>query len=88
MGTQQLLLIVLGVIIVGIAIAVGITIFNNQSYNSNMQAVASELSHYGSMVIQWWKTPRAQGGAGAGNTETTQEGGEITYEYGEDEVAS
>jgi type II secretory pathway component PulF len=29
MGTQQLLLIVLGVIIVGVAIAVGITIFNN-----------------------------------------------------------
>ncbi len=31
MGTQQLLLIVLGVIIVGVAIAVGITIFNNQA---------------------------------------------------------
>ncbi|MCB5247979.1 MAG: hypothetical protein LHW57_08150 [Candidatus Cloacimonetes bacterium] len=64
MGTQQLLLIVLGVIIVGIAIAVGITIFNNQAYNSNQQAVASELNNYASMVQQWWKTPEAQGGAG------------------------
>lgn len=64
MGTQQLLLIVLGVIIVGIAIAVGISIFNNQSYNSNQQAVASECQGYGSMVVQWWKTPREQGGAG------------------------
>ncbi|MDD2424178.1 MAG: hypothetical protein PHG34_08210 [Candidatus Cloacimonetes bacterium] len=64
MGTQQLLLIVLGVIIVGVAIAVGITIFNNQAYNANQQAVASELNTYGSMVLQWWKTPESQGGAG------------------------
>lgn len=64
MGTQQLLLIVLGVIIVGIAIAVGITIFNNQAYNSNQQAVASELTNYAAMVNQWWKTPKSQGGAG------------------------
>lgn len=71
MGTQQLLLIVLGVIIVGIAIAVGITIFNNQSYNANQQAVSSELNTYGSMVLQWWKTPAAQGGAGKGGTAGT-----------------
>lgn len=64
MGTQQLLLIVLGVIIVGIAIAVGITIFNNQAYNNNRQAVATELNTYGTSAIQWWKTPVAQGGAG------------------------
>lgn len=64
MGTQQLLLIVLGVIIVGIAIAVGITIFNNQAYNANQQAVSQELNTYGTMVVQWWKTPIAQGGAG------------------------
>lgn len=64
MGTQQLLLIVLGVIIVGIAIAVGITIFNNQAYNNNRQAVATELNTYGTTAMQWWKTPVAQGGAG------------------------
>ena len=66
MGTQQLLLIVLGVIIVGIAIAVGINIFNSQSYNSNQQAVAQELNTYASMVLQWWKTPTSQGGHGQG----------------------
>lgn len=64
MGTQQLLLIVLGVIIVGVAIAVGITIFNTQAYNSNRQAVAAELSTYAHSVLQWWKTPVSQGGAG------------------------
>lgn len=71
MGTQQLLLIVLGVIIVGIAIAVGITIFNNQAYNNNRQAVATELNTYGTSAIQWWKTPVAQGGAGKTFNATT-----------------
>ncbi len=64
MGTQQILLIVLSVIIVGVAVVVGILMFNNQGYNSNKQAVASDLTTYGSLVIQWWKTPSAQGGAG------------------------
>lgn len=64
MGTQQLLLIVLGVIIVGIAIAVGITIFNNQAINANANALASEANNYAAQVLQYWKTPIAQGGAG------------------------
>jgi hypothetical protein len=64
MGTQQILLIVLSVIIVGIAVVVGIMMFNNQAYNANKQAVASENTTYGSLVVQWWKTPRSQGGAG------------------------
>lgn len=64
MGTQQLLLIVLGVIIVGIAIAVGINLFASQSYNANQQGVAQEMSTYASMVMQWWKTPPSQGGKG------------------------
>jgi hypothetical protein len=64
MGTQQILLIVLSVIIVGIAIVVGIAMFNNQAYNANQQAVASELTNFGSMAMQWWKTPKSQGGRG------------------------
>ncbi|HRY83961.1 MAG TPA: hypothetical protein P5533_04940 [Candidatus Cloacimonadota bacterium] len=64
MGTQQILLIVLSVIIVGVAIAVGITMFRNQAYNSNVQAVSSELNNYGAQALQWWKTPLSQGGAG------------------------
>lgn len=64
MGTQQILLIVLSVIIVGIAVVVGIMMFNAQAYNANKQAVAAELTTYGSMIVQWWKTPTSQGGAG------------------------
>ena len=71
MGTQQILLIVLSVIIVGVAIAVGITMFSNQAYNGNQQAVASELQNYGSQAIQYYKTPTSQGGAGQDSTNVT-----------------
>lgn len=65
MGTQQILLIVLSVIIVGVAIAVGITMFQTQAYNSNKTALASEAAQYGAQVVQWFKTPVSLGGAGA-----------------------
>jgi hypothetical protein len=68
MGTQQILLIVLSVIIVGVAIAVGITMFSNQAYNANQQAVSGELQNYASQVIQFYKTPTSQGGAGQDST--------------------
>ena len=64
MGTQQILLIVLSVIIVGVAIAVGVTMFSNQAYNSNQQAVASDCQSYALSILQYFKTPAAQGGAG------------------------
>jgi hypothetical protein len=64
MGTQQILLIVLSVIIVGVAIAVGISMFNNQAYNSNKTAIASDAQTFATQVVQFYKTPRSQGGGG------------------------
>jgi hypothetical protein len=72
MGTQQLLLLALGVIIVGVAIAVGITMFNNQAYKANEQAVVGDLSNLGTQVIQFWKTPIGQGGASHLTAEVTE----------------
>ena len=63
MGTQQILLIVLSVIIVGAAIAVGITMFNNQSYASNKTAIAADAQNFATQVVQYYKTPLSQGGA-------------------------
>ena len=63
MGTQQILLIVLSVIIVGAAIAVGITMFNNQSYTSNKAAIAADAQNFATQVVQYYKTPASQGGA-------------------------
>ena len=64
MGTQQILLIVLSVIIVGAAIAVGIEMFSAQSYSANKSALAADAQVYGTMVIQYYKTPVSLGGAG------------------------
>ena len=47
MGQQQLLLIVLGVIIVGIAVVVGINLFNANATNANRDAVVSDLNNLG-----------------------------------------
>ncbi len=72
MGTQQILLIVLSVIIVGVAIAVGITMFRTQAYNANQTAIASEVQQYAAEVIKFYKTPVSQGGSGQGEVVPTQ----------------
>jgi hypothetical protein len=57
MGTQQLLLIVLGVVIVGIAIAVGITMFKSNAESSNRDQVVSDLENLGSKAQQYYRKP-------------------------------
>lgn len=64
MGTQQILLIVLSVIIVGAAIAVGIQMFNNQAYSANKSAIAADAQSFATQIVQYYKTPESQGGAG------------------------
>jgi Tfp pilus assembly protein PilE len=62
MGQQQLLLIILGVIIVGIAVAVGINMFSAQASSANRDAVAGELQNLASMAQQFYRRPQAMGG--------------------------
>ncbi len=64
MGTQQILLIVLSVIIVGIAVAVGITMFNAQASNSNRQALIGDMNNFGANALAFYKTPITHGGGG------------------------
>lgn len=64
MGTQQILLIVLSVIIVGAAIAVGIEMFNSQGYSSNRSAATADVQLYMTQVLQYYKMPRSLGGMG------------------------
>jgi hypothetical protein len=70
MGMQQILLIVLSVIIVGAAVAVGITMFSTQAVNANRSAVLMDLNTFGASAIAYYKTPTDQGGGG-GNFETS-----------------
>jgi Tfp pilus assembly protein PilE len=64
MGQQQLLLIVLGVIIVGIAVVVGINVFTASASQSNRDAVIADLTNIASMAQQYYRKPVALGGGG------------------------
>ena len=64
MGQQQLLLIVLGVIIVGIAVVVGINVFTASSIQANIDGVTSDLVNLGSMGQQYYRKPTALAGGG------------------------
>ncbi|MEJ2105152.1 MAG: hypothetical protein P8X47_11330 [Ignavibacteriaceae bacterium] len=64
MGQQQLLLIVLGVIVVGIAVVVGINLFNANATNANRDGVISDLNNLGAMAQQYYKKPTSMGGGG------------------------
>ena len=64
MGQQQLLLIIVGTIVVGIAIAVAITLFNDQASATNRDEVSNDLGHYASIVQGYYRRPRILGGGG------------------------
>ncbi len=64
MGQQQLLLIILGVIVVGIAVAVGITMFNDSAVSANRDAVTGDLLNLASRAQQYYRRPVALGGGG------------------------
>ena len=64
MGQQQLLLIILGVIIVGIAIAVGISQFGAHSTQANKDGVTSSLVNISANSYQYRIRPSTMGGGG------------------------
>ncbi len=64
MGQQQLLLIILGVIVVGIAVAVGITMFQDNAVSANRDAVTNDLVNLASRAQQFYRRPTALGGGG------------------------
>ena len=62
MGQQQLLLIILGVIVVGIAVAVGITMFQDNAISANRDAVTNDLVNLAARAQQFYRRPTALGG--------------------------
>ncbi len=64
MGQQQLLLIILGVIIVGIAVAVGITMFQDNAVDQNRSAVIADLTTLSAKAQQYYAKPVSLGGGG------------------------
>jgi hypothetical protein len=64
MGQQQLLLIILGAIIVGIAISVAIITFNSQATATNRDEVVTDLAHLATIAQAYYRKPRVLGGGG------------------------
>ena len=64
MGTQQILMIILSVIVVGASVAVGIQMFSTQSDNQNLIAIKTELLQYAVQAQAWYRTPQMMGGGG------------------------
>lgn len=62
MGQQQLLLIILGVIIVGVAIAVGLSMFTAQSVGANRDAIVGDLIDLAAGAYQFRIRPWTMGG--------------------------
>jgi hypothetical protein len=64
MGQQQLLLIVLGIIIVGIAIVVGIKLFEANERASILDGLVNEGFAYAALVLTHYAKPVSYGGGG------------------------
>ena len=71
MGQQQLLLIVLGVIVVGIAVVVGINLFTANAVSANRDGVVADLNNLGAMAQQYYRKPISMGRARNTFTGTT-----------------
>src|SRR6202142_3865324 len=77
MGQQQLLLIILGVIVVGIAIAVGISQFGAHSIQANKDGVTSSLVNIAANAYQYRIRPTTMGGGGGAYNGGTSPGYQI-----------
>ena len=62
MGTQQILLIVLGVIIVGITVTIALTVFGTGAEQANKDALTQDCLKLVSSAQAFFKKPRLLGG--------------------------
>ena len=62
MGQQQLLLLVLSAIIVGVSIMIGINMFTSSAVQANQDAVVQDCMMIAARAQEWWRKPTAMGG--------------------------
>lgn len=62
MGQQQLLLVILGIIIVGIAVMLAIIIYNQKSIESKTDVILNETQYLATLAIQYYKKAKVFGG--------------------------
>jgi len=64
LGQQQILLIVLAIIIVGVAIAISIQLFRSNAIEAKRDVLIEETTTLGTMALQYFKKPVELGGGG------------------------
>lgn len=64
MGQQQLLFIVLGIILVGLAIFVGINVFTSNAIESKRNNLINDCVNLASLAQQYYRRPTTLGGGG------------------------
>jgi hypothetical protein len=64
MGQQQILLIVIGVILVGIAVAISVAMFKDHFRSSSERHLVEALQYLASRALALYETPAAQMGLG------------------------
>ncbi len=62
MGQQQLLLITVAIIIVGIALLVSFSIYRQNSIDQNRDNVTNQSLNLASMAMSYYKKPKSMGG--------------------------
>lgn len=65
MGQQQLLLVILSMIIIGIAVAVGVSLFRDSAINSARDAVVTDLNALAGRAQAYYRRPTIIGGGGS-----------------------
>lgn len=64
MGQQQLLLLILAIIVLGVATMLGIDLFVQNSAEANQQALTRDVLTIAGRALAWYKRPAELGGGG------------------------
>jgi hypothetical protein len=62
MGQTQLLLVILGLLLIGVAIFVGVEMFTQRSVDDVRNAVMTDLNNYAARALAYYGKPATQGG--------------------------
>jgi len=65
MGTQQIFLLVIAVIIIGVGVATGVNMFHRNADNQARQNLVSEMVSLANQSQTWFRTSRASNGGGS-----------------------
>ena len=88
MGQQQLLLLVLGIVIVGLAVVVGIQAFSENQKKANADAVVNDANRISSDAQAWKLKPAAFGGGASAVEWTGLTFNQMGYETGDQPYSS